>query len=260
VDPFSLEGSIAIVTGASRGIGRAIAIALASSGADVAIVARSEEALEEVADAIRDQGRDALVAVADVTDPEAVQGAVDRTVERFGTVDVLVNNAGSAPFRGSVIETRPEGFEKSIRVNFLAAVHGLHAVGPVMLEKGSGSVLTVASVAGLSGSPGIAYYGVAKAALVNLTQATAAEWAASGVRVNALAPGWIETDMNERLRRNPLTRERMLGGIPMGRFGSVEEVASTAVFLCSPAASFVTGAVLVVDGGESARVGSSAWS
>jgi NAD(P)-dependent dehydrogenase (short-subunit alcohol dehydrogenase family) len=159
-----------------------------------------------------------------------------------------------------VIETRPEGFEKSIRVNFLAAVHGLHAVGPVMLGQGSGSVLTVASVAGLSGSPGIAYYGVAKAALVNLTQATAAEWAASGVRVNALAPGWIETDMNERLRRNPLTRERMLGGIPMGRFGSVEEVASTAVFLCSPAASFVTGAVLVVDGGESARVGSSAWS
>jgi 3-oxoacyl-[acyl-carrier protein] reductase len=197
--------------------------------------------------------------VADVADAVSVRAAVDQTVETFGTVDILVNNAGAAPFRASVLDSAIEGFEKYLRVNFLSALYAIQATGPSLLAKGSGCVLNVASIAGLAGAPGVSYYGAAKAAMISLTKTTAVEWAPKGVRVNALAPGWIETDMTSRLREDPATGERMLSDIPLGRFGAPEEVASAAVFLCSDAASFITGAVLVVDGGELARGGGTPW-
>ena len=259
MDRSSLEGRVAIVTGASRGIGRAIAVAFADAGATLAIVARSQDALEAAAAEIATRGRDAVAVIADVADAASVRAAVDQTVETFGTVDILVNNAGAAPFRASVVDSAIEGFEKYLRVNFLSALYAIQAVGPLLLAKGSGCVLNVASVAGLAGAPGVSYYGAAKAAMINLTKTTAVEWAPRGVRVNALAPGWIETDMTSRLREDLATGERMLSDIPMGRFGSPDEVAAAAVFLCSEAASFITGAVLVADGGELARGGGSPW-
>jgi NAD(P)-dependent dehydrogenase (short-subunit alcohol dehydrogenase family) len=163
----------------------------------------------------------------------------------------LVNNAGAAPFLSTVDQIREEGFEKYFRVNFTSAFYCTKAAAPTLLEKGSGCVINIASVAGLIASPGLTYYGAAKAALINFTKTVAREWAPSGVRVNAVAPGWVETDLNVGARQDPNFYETMRSMIPMGRWGRAEEVASVTRFLASDAASFITGAVIVVDGGQS---------
>lgn len=247
----ALDGQVAIVTGGSRGIGRAVALAFAGEGASVAIAARGEERLARTAEEIEAKGGRSLSVVADVADPVQWENLVQRTMDSFGTVDILVNNAGAAPFVTPFVESRADGFEKYFRINFDSALFGLRAVAPILLEKGEGCVLNVASVAAFIASPGVSYYASAKAAMVSLTRTVAHEWAASGVRVNALAPGWIETELNENARRDtPGFEEGVLSSIPLGRWGKAEEVAAAAVFLCSPAASFITGAVLVVDGGQ----------
>jgi gluconate 5-dehydrogenase len=247
---LSFEGKSAIVTGGSKGIGKAIAKALAGAGASVALAARGERDLVRAAEEIKADGRRAVPIVADVSDPDEAQRLIDRVVEEFGTIDILVNNAGAAPFISPFRETRLEGFEKYFRANFLSAVYCTKAAAPFLLAGGSGAVLNIASVAGFIATPGESYYGSAKAAMIHLTKSLAAEWAPSGVRVNALAPGWIDTAMNEALRQNTETNRRILNSIPMGRWGRVEEIAAAALFLCSPAASFVTGTVLIADGGQ----------
>ena len=246
-----LHGKVAIVTGGSKGIGKAIASVFAEAGASVALAARGEEDLARAAKEVGSSGGEVLTVPTDVTDPSQVQALVDRTVERLGTIDILVNNAGAAPFFSPVDEMRMEGFEKYFRVNFLSAVHCTKAVAPVLLGKHEGCVLNVASVAGFVASPGLTYYASAKAALINFTRTVAQEWAGHRIRVNALAPGWVETELNERARRTiPDFNERVLGSIPLGRWGTPEDVAGAALFLCSPAASFITGTVLIVDGGQ----------
>jgi len=245
-----LEGKVAVVTGAGRGIGRAIAVAMASAGADVAVASRTEPELEAVAEEIRGLGRRPLVVRTDASVEAEMAALVERTVAELGGLDIMVNNAGVAPFLATFLDTRPDGFEKHFGINFWSAVYGTRAAGRIMVEQGSGCVLNLASIDAFMIDPGLSYYGAAKAAIVNLTRSTALEWAASRVRVNALAPGWIDTPMNKAERNDPEAEAKILSAIPMGRWGRPEEIAAAAVFLCSPAASFITGETLIIDGGQ----------
>jgi NAD(P)-dependent dehydrogenase (short-subunit alcohol dehydrogenase family) len=245
-----LGGKVALVTGASRGIGRAIALSFARDGADVALAARGADDLAQVAKEVQAEGCRGLSVPTDVTDPQQIGQLFERVTGELGTVDILVNNAGGAPFLSTVDSIREEGFEKYLRLNFTSAFYCTKAVAPILLGKGSGCVINVASVAGLTASPGLTYYAAAKAAMINFTRTVAREWASSGVRVNAVAPGWIETDLNVGARQDPNFYETIRSSIPMGRWGRAEEVAAVARFLASDDASFMTGAVIVVDGGQ----------
>ena len=246
---IDLAGKTALVTGASRGIGQAIAVGYAKAGADVAISARSAEGLAETQAAVEALGRKAFVIPADVTDRDAIRAMVDESIAALGHLDIVVNNAGGTSFMVPLTELRFEGWAKVMRLNTDSVVHVLQAVGPHLLERGTGSVVNVASVAGLGGAPMVTPYAASKAAVVSLTRSVAVEWASRGVRVNALAPGWTATDLNRALWENEDISNQMTATIPMGRWGKAEEMVGAAVFLGSDSASYVTGQVLVVDGG-----------
>jgi NAD(P)-dependent dehydrogenase (short-subunit alcohol dehydrogenase family) len=248
---IDLEGKTALVTGASRGIGRAIAEAFAHAGADVALLARDGDRLSEVATAVESAGRRVVVLVADVTDREAVQLGVTSAIERLGRLDIVVNNAGGNSFSMPFVGIRYSGWQKTVALNLDSTVHVCQAVGPHMIERGSGSVVNVASVAGLAAVPLMSHYGAAKAAVLSLTRSMAVEWAHAGVRVNALVPGWVATDLTGFARAEPGIEAGLLARVPMARWATAEEMTGPAVFLASDAASFMTGQQLVVDGGLS---------
>jgi NAD(P)-dependent dehydrogenase (short-subunit alcohol dehydrogenase family) len=250
VNLFDLTGKSAFVTGASRGIGRSIAVALAEAGADVALVARSEDGLAETASAVTAVGRKAFVIPADVTSQEAVSEAVATAIDQLGDVDVVVNNAGGSNFMVGFRDLRLSGWEKLMRLNLDSAVYVCHAFASHLLDRGQGSVINVASVAGVAASPLLTPYGAAKAGLISLTKSLAVEWGRQGVRVNALCPGWTATDLNRNLWLDPEAGPATIATVPMGRWGTPEEMAGPAVFLASDASSYMTGQVLIVDGGQ----------
>lgn len=250
---IGLEGKTALVTGASRGIGRAIAVGMARAGADLAISARSAEALAETQAEVEALGRKAFVVPADVTDRDAVFRMAEEAIAALGHLDAVVNNAGGTSFMVPFTDLRFEGWTKVMRLNTESIVHVCQAVGPHLLERGSGSVVNVASVAGLGGAPLVTPYAASKAAVVSLTKSLAIEWASRGVRVNALCPGWTATDLNRRLWEDEQASQAMAATIPMGRWGKAEEMAGAAVFLASDAASYLTGQALAVDGGITAN-------
>jgi 2-deoxy-D-gluconate 3-dehydrogenase len=247
---FDLTGKTAFVTGASRGIGRVIAVALADAGADVALVARSADGLADTAEAVEAVGRKAIVIPTDVTDYDAVARAADTAIEQLGAVDIIVNNAGGSNFRVPFRELRLSGWDKLIRLNLSSAVYVCHAFAGHLLDRGSGNVVNVASVAGIASSPSMTPYGAAKAGLVSLTKSLAVEWGQMGVRVNALCPGWVATDLNRALWEDPVTGPATVATSVMKRWASPEEMAGPAVFLASDASTFMTGQTLVVDGGQ----------
>ena len=249
---FDLSGRTALVTGASRGIGRAIARGLARAGADVALSARDEQRLAEVRAEVEQLGRRALVLPADVTDREACGRLVADAIDGLGRLDVLVNNAGGSAYMGPFTSLRFRGWEKVMRLNVDSIVHLSQAVGPHLLERRTGSVINVASVAGLTGTPQIAPYGASKAAVISLTKSLALEWGPSGVRVNALCPGWTKTDLNADLWGDEARAASMVASSGLQRWAEAEEMVGPAVFLASDASSFLTGHALVVDGGQTA--------
>src|SRR5918992_3616554 len=242
---FSLDGKVAVVTGASRGIGRAAAIGLASAGADVAVAARSEEDLETAAKDIYSLGRKGLVVPTDVTDRDAIQALMDRTVDELGGLDVLVNNAGGTRFMSPVVGLRPDGWTKTMRLNLDSVFHATQIAAQKMIDSGGGSVIQIASVAGIIGSQSLSYYSAAKGGVRLFTQAVAKELAASGVRVNSIAPGWIETPLNDWMTKDQGILQAIEAMIPMGRIGQADEVVGAAIFLASDASSFVTGSTVV---------------
>lgn len=240
---------VALVTGASRGIGAATAETLARDGHDVAVAARTVEDLEKVAARCAEHGARTCVVPTDVLEEDQVRIAVTRTAEELGGLDVLVNNAGWNSFRVPLVDMRPSGWEKGLRLNVTQAFWALQEAGRIMLDQGSGSVVNVASLAGVATSPGMVHYGAAKAALINLTKNAAMEWGHRGVRVNAVAPGWVKTSLNEFAWTDDDKEKAFVAGAPLGRWGRPEEVAEAIAFLAGGAASYITGQTLVIDGG-----------
>ena len=247
---FDLSGKVAIVTGASRGIGEAIARAYAAAGAAVVLSSRKQEALDEVAAGIREGGGRALAVAAHVGDEAAIERLVKAAVDAFGGVDILVNNAATNPHFGPVLTSQESQWDKIFDVNVKGGFRMVRACVPHMRERGGGKIINVASIAGLRPQPGMGIYSVSKAAVLMLTQVLAAELAADNIQVNAIAPGFVKTRFSRVLWETPSIYEAIVRVIPQRRMAAPEELTGIALYLASPASDFTTGAVFVVDGGQ----------
>jgi dehydrogenase/reductase SDR family protein 4 len=250
VPGFSLEDRVAVVTGGSRGIGRAAALALARAGAHVAVTARKEPDLTAVADEIRALGRRALSVAGHMARPADVERVFEATRRELGRLDILVNNAATNPVYGPLLEIEEEAWDKIMALNVKGYLFAAQRAARAMLAAGRGAIVNVSSTGGLRASPGLGAYSVSKAAVIMLTKVLAKELAPFGVRVNAIAPGLVETRFSEGLWKNPEILETYLTTTPMGRTAQPEEIAGAVVYLCSDAASYVTGETIVLDGGR----------
>ena len=255
-DPFDLTGKTAIVTGSSRGIGKSIAEALAQRGANVVISSRTQEKCDEVAEAINGAGGGKAIALAaNISDKAALQKLVDTTNAEFGQVDILVCNAASNPYFGPMGGITDEQFEKILQNNVISNHWLIQMVAPGMLEREDGSIVIVSSIGGMTASTTIGAYNVSKAADFQLARNLAAEFGPKKVRVNCIAPGLIRTDFAKALWEDPDLLKKITRHMPLQRIGEPEEIAGAAVFLASPASSYMTGQSIVVDGGSTVGAG-----
>ena len=247
---FDLTGKKALVTGSSRGLGKAMAVALAQAGCDVALNARKAEALEETAAEIRRVGRKAVLAAGDVSDEGQVERFVQAAHRELGRIDVLVNNAGI--WEGAYFfRIGKETWDKVLSVNLGGLFLTAKAVARIMLKQRSGKIINVSSVLGLRGSPQALAYCATKGAIIQMTRVMAIEMGSAGVQVNCIAPGLFATDMTKEYTEDPEAMKEYLSRIPSGRYGKPEDLAGLAVFLASRAADHITGQTIVIDGGES---------
>jgi NAD(P)-dependent dehydrogenase (short-subunit alcohol dehydrogenase family) len=246
---FDMTGKVALITGSSRGIGRAIAERMAELGAKVVISSRKADACAEVANAIVARGGSAIAHAASISDKAALQGLVDRTLSEWGRIDVLVCNAAVNPYFGPLLGISDDAFDKIMASNVKSNLWLCQMVIPGMAERGDGSVIVVSSIAGLKGNTALGAYGISKAADMQLVRNLAVEWGPRNVRVNALAPAIIRTDFARKLWEDPVIYAGAVKAYPLRRIGEPDEVAGPAIFLASKAGAFVTGHVLTVDGG-----------
>lgn len=248
---FDLTGKTAIITGSSRGIGRAIAEAMADQGARVVISSRKPGPCEEVADGINKKHGDgtAIAIPANISSKEDLQAMVDETNKSFGKIDILVCNAASNPYYGPMAGISDDQFTKILQNNIISNHWLVQMVAPQMQARKDGAIIIVSSIGGLRGTPIIGAYNISKAADFQLARNLATEFGADNIRVNCIAPGLIKTDFAKALWENPETLKRSLTGTPLKRIGEPEEIAGAAVYLASKAGSYMTGQMLVVDGG-----------
>ncbi len=248
-----MNTKVVLITGALAGIGRATAIAFAKEGARLVVSGRREEAGYALVDELRKLGADAEFVRADVRFENDVRNLIDRTVERFGRLDVAVNNAGTEGELGPVVDQTPEAYENTFSTNVLGTVLSLKHEMRVMLPQGSGSIINLSSIAGQVGIPGASIYAASKHAVEGLTKSVALEGAAAGIRVNAVAPGPVETEMLARFAGSEEAKANFLNAMPAKRAATVDEIAQTILFLASDKARYLTGQRIAVDGGYTAQ-------
>jgi NAD(P)-dependent dehydrogenase (short-subunit alcohol dehydrogenase family) len=249
MEQFSVDGKVAVITGASKGIGRAIALRLAGAGAKIVVSSRKLEGVQAVAHEITAAGGQALAFAAHVGQSDDVAALVSRTVEAFGRIDIVVNNAATNPHFGPLLTADEGQWDKILDTNAKGAFRMCKAVVPHMEAQGGGKIINLTSIAGLHPQPGMGLYGISKAALIALTQQLAMELGRANIQVNAIAPGVIKTRFSQLLWQTPGISEPTLAHMPLGRFGEPEDVAGLALFLASSASDYITGAVFLVDGG-----------
>ncbi|MDY6795033.1 MAG: glucose 1-dehydrogenase [Actinomycetota bacterium] len=249
-EKFSLEGKVAIVTGGSRGIGQAIAEGYAEMGAKVVLASRKVEALKKVSKSIMEKGGESCVIPTHMGDMEGIRRLVEGTMEKYGTMDILVNNAATNPIFCSTADVEEPGWEKIMDVNVKGVFFLTQQVGKIMTKKGSGSVVNISSEAAFCPTPFLGPYSVSKSAVNMLTKVFAQEWGPRGVRVNAIAPGLVKTYFSQALWGNEAILDTALASIPLGRMAEPEEMVGLAIFLASDASSYVTGQVFLIDGGR----------
>ena len=248
---FSLEGKVAVVTGASRGFGKAIAIGLAEAGADVVLAARTESALQEVAADIEGKGRKALVVPTDMGSKESIENLASKSVETFEKVDILVNNAGlgdNMPF----LKMPEEEWDKILDINLKGYFLCTQAFGQHMWTAKSGRVINISSIMGSCPLPFLTHYAASKGGIDAMTKSLAQEWAGRGITVNAIAPAYFETDMTEASRENEQANALLMSRTPLARYGKVDELIGLCVYMAGDSSSYMTGAVIPLDGGWSA--------
>ena len=246
---YDLSGKVAIVTGASRGIGEAIALALAGAGAKVALASRKPEGLEEVKAKVEGLGSAALVVPTNTSEHAAVDNLVQQTIERFGGIDIVVNNAATNPHFGPLLTSEDSMWDKTIKVNLQGYFWLIKAAVPSMRQRGGGKVVNIASIAGLQSLPMQGLYGITKAGVIHMTSTLAIELGSDNIQVNAIAPGFVKTKFSSALWQNEALAKRMLELTPAHRIAEPEDIAGMALFLAAPASNFVTGQTMVVDGG-----------
>jgi 2-deoxy-D-gluconate 3-dehydrogenase len=252
LESFSISGKNALVTGSTRGLGAAIAIALAEAGANVAVHGKSG-AGDATCSAIRNSGRKTLSLVGDVSDPKICSALIKQTTDAFGSLDILVNNAGMIR-RAPAADYSMEDWDHLITANLSSVFRLSQLAGQQMLQQGhGGKIVNTASLLSFQGGILVPAYAAAKGGVAQLTKALANEWAKSKINVNAIAPGYMATDNTEALRKDPDRSRQIMERIPAGRWGAAQDVAGAAVFLCSPASDYVHGHILLVDGGWMAR-------